>query len=238
MTDDHDSGWRPRKLREALKPEFGYPEAWLVWAMRAILVGLAVYSLAVQPRYTTRPLLVASALLGLAVSLAFAFIPTRRPRTLRAAEAAVTGMFVLHVMGHALGFYASFGWYDKALHFAEPLVATLVLYALSQATRWLWQWTRVTPLEVAIYCFSMVVTMGALWEITEFGMDQLFHTQEQNGNTDTMLDLVMDATGALLGAIATGLATRYGREHGYDKVAEGPKSATPKRHFSKSDLKG
>lgn len=228
---------RWRKLNEAFKPEFGFPEAWVVWGLRALLVALAVHSLAVTPKYTTRPLLVGSAVLGLLVSVPFAFVATTRPRTLKAAEAAVVGMFAAHVMGHALGFYANFVWYDKALHFAEPLVATLVLYALSQATDWIWQWRRVTPLEVGIYTFSMVVAIGVFWELLEFGMDTFFHTQEQNGNTDTMIDLLADVTGALLGGIATGLATRYGRKHGLDKVSEEPKSDAPKRHFTRREVR-
>lgn len=228
--------WRPKKLKAALTPEFGYVEAWIVWALRAVLAALAIDSFAVTPQYTTRPLLVGSALLGLAVSLGFAFIATTRPRTLKAVEAAVLGSFMLHVMGHALGFYAHFVYYDKALHFIVPLVTAGVLYALSQSTDWIWQWRRVTPPEVAIYCFAMVLALGALWEITEFGMDTLFHTQEQNGNTDTMLDLCFDALGGLLGAIGVALTTKYGRENGFDKVAEEPKSARPQLHFTKREV--
>lgn len=230
--------WRPSGIRAALTPEFGYPEAWVGWVLRALLAVLAVQSLFVQPRYTTRPLLLTSALLGLAVSLGFAFIPTTRPRTLKAAECAVLGAFSLHVMGHALGFYARFFWYDKALHFVEPMVIAMMLYALSQATDWIWQWRRVTPLEVFIYCWAMVIAFGALWEILEFGMDQIFHTEEQNGNFDTMVDLIMDAGGGLVGALSVALATRYGREHGFDKVAEEPKSETPRRVFKREDVKG
>jgi len=229
--------WHPRKLQEAIKPEFGFPEAWVVWAMRALLLGLALYSLVVTPRYTTRGLIVSSALLGLGVSLLFAFVATTRPRTLKAAEAAVLGMFLLHVLGHAVGLYERFAYYDKGLHFLEPFVAALVIYALSQATDWIWQWRRVTPLEVGIYCFSMVVAIGALWELMEFGMDQLFGTEEQNGNTDTMIDILMDVTGAFLGALAAALTTRYGRRHGHDKVSEEPKSDAPKRHFTKREVR-
>ncbi len=229
--------WRPSPWRAALTPEAGFPEAIVVWLLRGLLACLAAYSLVVTPRYTTRPLLVVSALLGLACSLGFAFVPTRRPRTLKAAEATVLALFLLHVMGHALGFYAQFAWYDKALHFAEPLALAFVLFALSQSVDWIWQWRRVTPVEVAIYCFSMVLALGALWEILEFGMDTFFHTQEQNGNTDTMLDLLMDAAGGLVGAVSVAFATAYGRKHGQDKVAERPKSEAPRRLFRREDLR-
>ncbi|MEA3200046.1 MAG: hypothetical protein QOE90_1474 [Thermoplasmata archaeon] len=230
--------WRPAAWREALTPEFGYLEAWIAWALRGVLAALAAYSLAVTPQYTTRPLLVTSALLGLAISLAFAFIPTRRPRTLKGAECAVLGMFVLHVIGHALGFYARFVHYDKVLHFVEPITIAITFYALSQSTDWIWQWRRVTPAEVFVYCWAMVVALGALWEILEFGMDTFFHTQEQNGNTDTMLDLLFDTLGGLAGSIAVAVATRHGREHGFDAVSEEPKSGAPRRVFRKRDVRG
>lgn len=216
-------------LRDALKPEWRHPENKLVWLIRALLAGLAAYSLAVEPRYTTRPLLIFSALSGLLASLGFAFVPTRRPRTLKAAEAAVLLFVTAHVVGHAFGVYEAFPPYDTILHFAVPLVTALVLYALSQATGWLWDWRAVRPVEVGVYLFSMTLAFGASWEIVEFAMDQLAGTQEQDGLFDTMIDLVMDFAGALVGAIAAALVTRHGRRKGQDKVSETPKRPRPTR---------
>src|ERR1041385_8695727 len=93
--------------------EWRHPEAKLVWALRATLLGLAIFALTVTPRYTTRPLLVLSAAAGIAASVIFGFIPSRRPRTLKGAEAATLAAFALHVCGHAFGLYEHFGWYDK-----------------------------------------------------------------------------------------------------------------------------
>lgn len=225
MTD----AFRPREIRDALTPEFRSPEAKAVWALRLLLAGLAAFSLLVEPRYTTRTLLFTSALWGFVVSLGFAFIPTTRPRTLKAAEAAVLLSLAMHVMGHAFGWYEAFVYYDKMLHFSVPLVFVLVLYALSQATNWIWDWRRVTPLEVGIYLFAMSVTLGVLWEILEFAMDQIAGTEEQNGLVDTMVDLIMDVLGAALGSIAAGWATAYGRRAGLDKVSEEPKRPRPMR---------
>lgn len=217
------------EVKRAFTPEWRYPEARLVWALRALLLGLAVFSLGVQPRYTTRTLLVGTALGGLVVSLLFAFIPTRRPRTLKAAEAMTLVAFAMHVGGHAFGWYANVWLYDKTLHFALSIAVALVLFALSQATCWVWSWKEVRPVEVAIYVFCIVVTLTVFWEFVEFGMDQIFGTEEQNGNTDTMIDLLADAAGAMIGAVVTGLATRYGQRHGHDKVSEAPKRPAPTR---------
>jgi hypothetical protein len=154
------------------------------------------------------------------MSVLFSLIPTRRPRTQRAAEAAVLAAFLLHVMGHAFGLYAKLAYYDKALHTAVPFVIVLVLYALSQSTGWLWAWTRVTPAETGVYLFAMTAAISAFWEIVEFTTDSLFGTHEQGGNADTMLDLVADFVGAALGALLAASATRYGRAHGFGSIAE------------------
>jgi len=221
--------FRPRAIRDALTPEFQTPEHKAVWTLRALLAGLAVFSLAVEPTYTTRPLLFMSAAWGLVVSVGFAFIPTQRPRTLKAAESGTLLAFALHVSGHAFGWYAAFRGYDTLLHFLVPIVVVFILFALSQAADWIWDWRAVTPLEVGIYLFSMTVALGALWEIVEFGMDEIFGTLEQDGLEDTMVDLVMDVIGASLGSVVAALATAYGRRYGHDKVSEQPKRPRPMR---------
>lgn len=222
-------------LREAFTPEYRWPESKLVWLLRVVLAGLAAYSLAVEPTYTTRPLLFFSAVCGLLASVGFAFIPTRRPRTLKAAEAAVLLSFMGHVVGHALGLYQTYPAYDTILHFTVPLATAWVLYALSQATDWIWDWRKVTPLEVGIYLFSMSLALGASWEILEFGMDQFAGTKEQDGLFDTMIDLIMDFLGALIGSVVAALVTRYGRQEGMDKVAETPKRPVPTRAPTRSE---
>lgn len=220
---------RPRDVKDALTPEWRYPEALVVWGLRFALVGLAIYSLWVEPKYTTRPLLFLSAVSGLVASVLFAFVPTRRPRTLKAAEAGTLLAVVMHVVGHAFGVYARFSWYDTVLHIVEPLATVLILFALSQATDWIWNWKGVTPFEVAIYCFSMAVTIVALWECLEFGTDQLLGTKEQDDLVDTMVDISGGVAGALVGATLAGLATLYGRMRGMDKVSEEPKRSVPRR---------
>lgn len=221
--------FRPRALKDAFTPEFHTREHKAVWVLRLLLAALAVYSLSVEPTYTTKPLLFMSAAWGLVVSVGFAFIPTQRPRTLKAAEFGTLLAFALHVVGHALGWYQNYAWYDTLLHFSVPLVCVLILYALSQATDWIWDWRKVTPLEVGIYLFAMSVALGTLWEILEFGMDQLFGTREQDSLYDTMIDLIMDVSGAILGSVAAAWATAYGRKHGHDKVSEEPKRPMPMR---------
>jgi len=222
-------GFRPKALREAMTPELRTREAKAVWILRVWLAALAAYSLAVEPQFTTRPLLFSSAMWGLVVSFLFAFIKTQRPRTLKAAEAATLLAFAMHVMGHAFGWYAAFRWYDTMLHFSVPLVSVLILYGLSQSTNWIWDWKRVSAIEVGIYLFAMAVALGTIWEILEFAMDQLFGTNEQDNLYDTMVDLTMDVLGAALGAIVAAVSTHVGRRRGFDRVSEDPKRPYPMR---------
>ncbi|MFA5862506.1 MAG: hypothetical protein WDA16_12510 [Candidatus Thermoplasmatota archaeon] len=212
LTQDGASDHRPR------------PITIMLWAIRAWLAFLVGYSFAVQPVFTSKFLLASSALLGLGVSAGFALIPTRRPSALQKAEAIVLASFILHVMGHAFGLYARFTYYDKLLHFVVPAGVVYALFALSQATRWIWSWSKVRPIEVAVYLCSIMVTITVAWEIFEFTTDTFFGTSEQGGqfgaNFDTMTDLIVGLAGAVVGSsIAAGI-TAYGHHHGLGTITE------------------
>ena len=50
-----------------------------------------------------------------------------------------------------------------------------------------------------MFAFCFGVAAGAVWEIFEFVVDQLFNTNMQkNGLVDTMWDLIVDSIGALI----------------------------------------
>ena len=54
-----------------------------------------------------------------------------------------------------------------------------------------------SPLLIALFSFTFSLALGALWEIFEFSMDQIFLTNMQtSGVVDTMWDLIADALGA------------------------------------------
>ena len=64
----------------------------------------------------------------------------------------------------------------------------------------------IKPNFMAIFAFTFAVSLGVVWEIFEFFMDQLFNMNMQgSGLVDTMWDLIVDSIGALaisvLGAI-------------------------------------
>ena len=55
------------------------------------------------------------------------------------------------------------------------------------------------PIWIAIFAFCFGVAIGAVWEIFEFGMDQIFGmNMQKSGLIDTMWDLIVDSIGAML----------------------------------------
>ncbi len=62
-----------------------------------------------------------------------------------------------------------------------------------------------TPGFIAFFAFTFAVAIGAIWEIFEFGMDQIFGTVMQkpmlgdpSALTDTMWDMIVNAVGAFI----------------------------------------
>lgn len=118
---------------------------------------------------------------------------------------AVVFVFAALFLGEIRGYYARFWWWDLALHTTSGLLlgilGFLLVYVLNASKR---IDLHMRPRFVALFAFAFAVAIGALWEIFEFGMDQLFGTNMQkpmfddpSGLTDTMWDLIVDTLGAL-----------------------------------------
>ncbi|MBV7409498.1 hypothetical protein [Maritimibacter sp. DP1N21-5] len=108
-------------------------------------------------------------------------------------------------LGEAYAFYDRFWWWDLALHGASAvgfgIVGCVLTLLMFEGDRY-----AAPPYAVAGISFSFAVTIGVIWEIFEFGMDQTFGTNMQkSGLMDTMGDLIVDCLGAGVGA-ATGYA--------------------------------
>ncbi|WP_406736477.1 hypothetical protein [Thioclava sp. GXIMD4215] len=131
---------------------------------------------------------------------------------------AVTGfIFATIFLGEAFDFYNRFWWWDIALHGGSALgfglVGFVFVFMLFEGDRY-----AAPRWAMALIAFSFAVTIGALWEIFEFGMDQIFGTNMQkSGLMDTMGDLIVDVIGGALGALA-GWAYLYGRGPGFTRA--------------------
>jgi hypothetical protein len=119
---------------------------------------------------------------------------------------AVIFIFASFYLGEVQDFYFRYWWWDIALHATAGLLmgilGFLLVYVLNESKR---VELQMTPGFIAFFAFTFAVAIGAIWEIFEFGMDQIFGTLMQkpmlddpSGLTDTMWDMIVNAIGALI----------------------------------------
>lgn len=122
---------------------------------------------------------------------------------------AIGFVFASLFLGEVRGYYVRFWWWDLALHAASGfllgIVGFLLVHVLNEAEH---VEVHMRPGFVAFFAFLFAVGVGALWEVYEFGMDQLFGMNMQkemlgdpSGLTDTMWDLIVDTVGASIIAV-------------------------------------
>ena len=105
--------------------------------------------------------------------------------------------------GEALNVYDALAWYDRVVHFLVPMLSSQVLY-LCLARIEVMPDPRQETLPhhrtgMLVVVFSLGLAVGALWEIFEWISDGLFGSKLSEGNTDTVGDLIADASGSLAG---------------------------------------
>ena len=114
--------------------------------------------------------------------------------------AIVLFLFATLFLGEVFDFYERYWWWDIALHGGSAvgfgLVGTLMVLMLFQGDRF-----AAPPLAISALAWCFAVSIGVVWEIFEFAMDQAFGlTMQKSGLVDTMWDLIVDAIGASIGA--------------------------------------
>jgi len=140
------------------------------------------------------------------------FIPTWLHRRFRVyippefQALAVIFVFAALFLGEIQSYYHRIWWWDIALHTSSGLlmgiVGFLLVYVLNESK---YIDLHMRPRFVALFAFFFAVTVGTLWEIFEFSMDQIFATNMQkamfgdpSGLTDTMWDMIVNALGAFI----------------------------------------
>ncbi|MFA6888966.1 MAG: hypothetical protein WC254_05730 [Candidatus Woesearchaeota archaeon] len=103
--------------------------------------------------------------------------------------------------GEIFKFYHVFWWWDLFLHALSAILlgfgGFLSVYIMYTEKR-----IRTSPRFIIIFAFCFALAIGALWEITEFSIDQILGwNMQKSGLIDTMTDLIVDAAGALLVSI-------------------------------------
>ncbi len=105
-------------------------------------------------------------------------------------------------LGEVGGFYERLWWWDVFLHAGAAigfgLIGFLFMFMLFGGDKF-----AAPPIAIVWFAFCFGMTIGVLWEVFEFIIDQIFATNMQkSGLVDTMYDLIVDALGAMLGSMA------------------------------------
>ena len=106
---------------------------------------------------------------------------------------------VANIAGYALDLYARWAWFDKVLHpytiGAITLALALVLYGrvLTGAPE--------RRLLLILVMAAIGLSIGALWEVAEWGFDRFAPGNAIKGKDDTITDLIVDTLGALLAGV-------------------------------------
>ncbi|MDV6029184.1 MAG: hypothetical protein F9B45_03580 [Phycisphaera sp. RhM] len=137
----------------------------------------------------------------------------------------VAFIFASLFLGETRQYYSRFWWWDIALHTTSGVLlgvlGLLLVYVLNETPR---VDLHMRPGFVAFFAFCFALATGAVWEMFEFGMDQFFGMNMQkpmlgdpSGLTDTMIDLIVDAVGALVVTIAGYLYMKRGNDSIIDR---------------------
>ncbi len=109
-------------------------------------------------------------------------------------------VFMSLFLGEVQSYYARFWWWDLVLHsgsaFIMGILGFLLVYVLNEKRE---LDINLNRNFVALFAFMFAVGIGALWEIFEFSVDQLFGSNMQkSGLVDTMWDLIVNVIGAFI----------------------------------------
>jgi uncharacterized membrane protein YjdF len=140
----------------------------------------------------------------------------------------VAFIFASLFLGETREFYSKFWWWDIALHTTSGvllgILGLLLVYVLNETPR---VDLHMRPGFVAFFAFCFALSIGTVWEMYEFAMDQFFGMNMQkpmlvdpSGLTDTMIDLIVDAVGAMVVSITGYLYMRRGNDSIIDRVIQ------------------
>lgn len=127
----------------------------------------------------------------------------------------------IHTAGYIQGWYVTlYPFYDKLAHLISGISVALIGFLGVIFLERYWRMS-LTPLFVAGFTVIFGLALGALWEIYEFLVDNVFGGSlvgpMQNDLGDTMLDMIF----VLIGSAAVALVgIAYFRRHGKSELAD------------------
>lgn len=130
--------------------------------------------------------------------------------------------FYLHVMGHVGDYYVTLApYYDKLTHFVSSVTVALIAFFLAVLAEHQGD-IRLTRPAIIVFILVSTLAAGTIWEIYEFVADQVFGTNLQHGNIDTMSDLIVDLIGAVIVAIVAAIALARTEGHQFIRFFADP----------------
>lgn len=129
------------------------------------------------------------------------------------------------ILGEVGGFYVNVKGWDSLLHGLSGGLITLGCFSFINLLNDN-DILHINKFLIVLSAFTLTVAIGVLWEIVEFSIDGIFGTNMQraynsvtgepfvgrNALTDTMKDLILDASGSLVVSIICGIIIKYSGE--------------------------
>lgn len=178
-----------------LRPRLRRRVIGLVWATFACL--------ALTAAFLDRPTLAGVAVLSLILSIVPVVLAARLHIILPLPFVVALAIFLAAslLLGEAFDMYERVWWWDLALHGVAAtglgMAGFLFVLMLFEGDRFA---APVWALTLIAVCVA--VTLGVMWELFEFAMDQMFGlSMQKSGLADTMGDLVADLAGSILGGL-------------------------------------
>lgn len=111
-------------------------------------------------------------------------------------------IFASIFLGEAFDFYEAIWWWDLILHTSSAigfgLFGFLFVFMLFDGDRY-----AAPPLALSFLAFCVAVTLGSIWELFEFFMDQVFGMDMQkSGLVDSMTDMILNIFGAAIAGLS------------------------------------
>ncbi|HOU76020.1 MAG TPA: hypothetical protein PK957_02775 [Candidatus Dojkabacteria bacterium] len=117
----------------------------------------------------------------------------------------VTLALLSDALGNLFGYYAvneyyGVWWYDKFVHFINPALLTIGIYLF--LSKIAFGNEKMNNKVFLLLSVTLMISVGALWEISEYFSDKLIGTWMVGGIDDSMWDLFWNTVGTITGGIA------------------------------------
>jgi hypothetical protein len=128
----------------------------------------------------------------------------------------------LHIGGYSFQWYLEYyPYYDKFAHLVASVTVALLGFLSVLIVMRVSPCLQLERWEIFFFIVIFTLAFGAIWEIYEFTLDTFFGAYLtkplQQGNTDTMLDLITDLAGGLIVAF---LGTHYLKQKSANEWAD------------------